>query len=60
MLSLHAKTDSTGMFKASLVVVRILAKRVAPHSSSLGMVTGFKGATLVLAMTSLQVGGLLA
>ena len=48
------------MLKASLVVVRILASNAAPHNSSLGIESDFTGATLVFAMTNLQVVGLSA
>ena len=58
-LSLHANTESRGMSRACLVVVRMLARRDAPHSSSLGIDTVLIGATLVLDMTSLHVVGLL-
>ena len=46
-----------GMASARLTLVSSLESSVAPHSSSLGMVSGFKGATLVLEATREMTGG---
>ena len=56
VLSHHACTSCMGMSNACLTLVSSLESKVAPHSSSLGMESCLMGATLVLAVTSLQVG----
>ena len=55
VLSHQACVSSTAMANASLLVARSSTNKAAPHSSSLGLVSCLRGATLVLAVTSLQV-----
>ena len=57
VLSDHAYTWLRGIFNALRTEVSTFANRLAPQSSNLGMDKGFKGATQVLAVTRVQVGG---
>ena len=56
VLSHQAVTCSLGTSRVEAMFSNIPARRTAPHNSSSGMVRCFKGATLLFAVTNLQVG----